>query len=157
MQSNLRLQGIPTLTDDGHLQPKTPDQISSKADVIIGATMDSVRNTSKDKFSGQIKNVNLYNTLLDQSQIYQLYLQNIQSTTPALDNLIPTSDYIPVSDVVQTILQSHNGTNPALLGENLTIVDSINYTSISGTNSTNANTTSYPIVPVIKKIKSSIR
>ncbi len=151
MQSSLRLQGIPTLTNDGNLKLKTPDQISSNSDVVIGAAIDSVRNNAKDKFSGQIRDVSLYDTLLDQSQIKQLYLKLLQSINPPAqtpDNLVNMSDNLSMTDSIQAFQPKFtNGTNLVALGDILSMADTINYTSI--------NETALAVVPSIQTMKSS--
>ncbi len=141
-QSSLKLPSVLTL-DNGHLTPVTPDHISSNSDVVIGAQLESVRNDVRNQFSGQIKNVNLYNTLLSQSQIYQLY-QKDSGTNPiqtvSVHNVSSNStvtDNLPLLDSIQTVTNS-------------TSLNAVNFTSVN-----NTNTTSLQVVPTIQSTKTS--
>ena len=65
----------------GHLETTTVDDLKSQADVIIGA-QESVRapqTTVQNLFGGQIDEVNVYDSLLDSSQIQKLYDQGVLS------------------------------------------------------------------------------
>ncbi len=139
-QDSLHLPGVLTITNDGHLTPVTPDNLSSNSDMVIGATIDTVRNYAMDKFSGQIKDVNFYNTLLSPSQIQQLYMQNAQGVPSPTSANVPIYEVVSMSDSIQALLNS-----------------GINSTSINGTsmNGTAINMTTLAVVPTITNLKSS--
>jgi len=141
-QDSLRLPGVLAISDDGHLTPVTPDHLTSNSDVVIGAAIDTARNYAKDRFSGQIKDVNFYNTLLDSSQIQQLYVQDTQGVQSGpISASVPMAESVSISDSIQALLNSGiNGTGM------------INGTSINGTGT---NTTAFAVVPTITNLKSS--
>ncbi|HEV2192917.1 MAG TPA: LamG-like jellyroll fold domain-containing protein [Nitrosopumilaceae archaeon] len=112
LQSTMHITGVPALSVNGQLTTKTVDQISSNADIVIGAYLNTLRGSPSNQFSGLIKNVNLYDTVLSQLQIAQLY--NIpsshQSTTSKISN--PTlSDQIGFTDAVTVSLSLLNATS----------------------------------------------
>ena len=88
LQSSLIVHGVLTIEDNGHLAPVTPDHISSNSDVVIGASIDTIRGYAKDKFSGQIDKVHLYDKLLDSSLIYQIYKNELDSGTLSVLNIL---------------------------------------------------------------------
>src|SRR5579885_455335 len=171
-QSSLKLPGVLTLASDGHLTPVTADNISSDSDVVIGAQIEAIRNDVRYQFSGQIKDVNLYDALLDQSQILHLYQKDAgtdqaQTVLPVVAEQnrsqvnVTTSDGMPISDSIQIVTDStinSTGTagNSTVLIDSLPILDSIqtvfNSTSVNGTG---INTTSLDIVPTIQSTKQS--
>jgi hypothetical protein len=73
IQSTVHIQGIPTITTDGQLSTKTVNNLSSNADIVIGASVNSVRGKVANQFSGLISSINLYDSLLEPSQIAKLY------------------------------------------------------------------------------------
>lgn len=73
IESTVHIQGIPTITTDGQLSTKTVNSLSSNADIVIGAYVNSVRGKVANQFSGLINSINLYDSLLEQSQIAKLY------------------------------------------------------------------------------------
>jgi hypothetical protein len=101
LQSTMHITGIPTLSVNGQLTTKTVDKISSNADIVIGAYLNTVRGNPSNQFSGLIKNVNLYDTVLSQSQIDQLS-NNIPSSHKSMNSISnPTlSDQIGFADTV---------------------------------------------------------
>jgi len=72
-ESTLKLPGVTTIALNGTLTTKTTDNLSSNANVVIGAYMNSIRNTVNNKFSGNIENVTLYDSPLTPEQISQLH------------------------------------------------------------------------------------
>ncbi|MDE1769435.1 MAG: LamG domain-containing protein [Thaumarchaeota archaeon] len=90
LQSSMIVHGVLTIEDNGHLAPVTPDHISSNSDVVIGASIDSIRDYSKDKFSGQIDKVHLYDKLLNSSSIYQIYKNELDSGSLSNLNMLPS-------------------------------------------------------------------
>ena len=85
----------------GHLETTTIANLTSQADVIIGA-QESVRapqTTVQNLFGGQIDEVNVYDSLLDSSQIQNLYDQGVLSlqkqtksnTTSVLNGIAPVN------------------------------------------------------------------
>src|SRR5256885_7356841 len=90
LQSSRTISGIPTLTVNGQLTTKTVDQISSDADIVIGAYLNTLRGAASNQFSGSIQNVKLYDSLLSPSQIVQLYSSNaLSGNSNILPNIVP--------------------------------------------------------------------
>src|SRR5574337_575734 len=141
LQSSYKLQGVLSISDDGHLVPVNPDKISSNSDVVIGASVNTVHSAVTDKFSGQIKDVNFYSALLNQFQIQQIYMHAMQEVqSNSISSNVPMVEVVSVHDSIQVLL------NPE-----------INSTSINGTgiNETRTNATALSIVPTITNLKSS--
>ncbi|PIN82968.1 MAG: hypothetical protein COV65_04730, partial [Nitrosopumilales archaeon CG11_big_fil_rev_8_21_14_0_20_33_24] len=69
--------GIPTLVANGQLEVTPVEKISSKEDIVIGATVvikeDKIK--SNNKFSGKLDNISLYDYVLDDEQIFAMYEQ----------------------------------------------------------------------------------
>ncbi|MGY5151392.1 MAG: LamG domain-containing protein, partial [Candidatus Nitrosopumilus sp. bin_6a] len=69
--------GIPTLVENGQLEVIPVEKISSKEDIVIGATVvikeDKIK--SNNKFSGKLDNISLYDYVLDDEQIFAMYEQ----------------------------------------------------------------------------------
>ena len=87
LESTLPITGIPTLAVNGQLKTTTIDSISSDADVVIGAYLSTKKGTIEagNQFSGLIDNVNLYDSLLEPTQITELYNQNALSNQSNID------------------------------------------------------------------------
>ncbi len=168
-QNSLRLPGVLTITDDGHLTPVTPDHLASNSDVVIGATIDTIRDYAKDRFSGQIKDVNFYSTLLDQSQIQQLYVLDTQGVQSGpISASVPMAESVSISDSILALVNSTSGITNGT-GINATSINGtgingtgingtgINGTGINGTgiNGTGINATALSVVPTITNLKSS--
>jgi Concanavalin A-like lectin/glucanases superfamily len=66
------IAGIPTLVD-GELTTKTMQNLTSNANITIGASYEKVRQQASSLFSGEISNVNLYGSVLTHDQINQIY------------------------------------------------------------------------------------
>jgi hypothetical protein len=86
-ESTLALSGVTTISVNGKLETKTVGTISSNADIVIGASLNNVRGNTYNLFSGSLEDAKIYASLLSDSQISQLYHQNIHSnnqttTTP---------------------------------------------------------------------------
>ena len=105
LQSSYNLQGVLTVSNDGHLVPVNPDQISSNYDIVIGASVNPTRSSVMNKFSGDIQNVNFYKQILGPEQISKIYLQN---TKTANHYNSPLGEDMTVTD---SILVSMNSTN----------------------------------------------
>ncbi|MDH2906498.1 MAG: hypothetical protein PXX83_00170, partial [Candidatus Nitrosotalea sp.] len=133
LQSTDLLQGVLSISESGILQLKTPDQITSNSDVVIGASFNSVRQSVNNEFSGLIKNVKIYDSLLTPFQISQIYNQN--------NNVLPVT--------------INNQPNPAL-AENVNMMDSV-VMSLNSTNSTvnSLNDTLLTVAPSINKTKNN--
>ncbi len=67
--------GLPIISVNGKLKTVTVEGISSDSDIIIGAYLNTNRGEPKiqNQFSGIIDDVLLYDTVLDQTQIYEIY------------------------------------------------------------------------------------
>ncbi len=107
LQSSYDLQGVLTVSDDGHLVPVNPDQISSNYDVVIGASVNPIRSSVMNKFSGDIQNVNFYKQILGPEQISKIYQQNTQTTNH--DDL-PLDESMTMTDSILVSLNSTNNT-----------------------------------------------
>ena len=66
------IAGIPTLVD-GDLTTKTMQNLTSNANITLGAYYEKVRLHTRNLFSGEISNVNLYGSVLTHDQIDQIY------------------------------------------------------------------------------------
>jgi hypothetical protein len=66
------IPGIPTLVS-GDLTTKTMQNLTSNGNITIGASYEKVRLQSRNLFSGEISNVNLYGLVLTHDQINQIY------------------------------------------------------------------------------------
>ena len=64
--------GIPTLVN-GDLTIKPMQNLTSNANITLGAYYDKVRLNTRNLFSGEISNVNLYGSVLTHDQINQIY------------------------------------------------------------------------------------
>ncbi len=87
-ESTSAISGVPTISVNGKLETKTVNTISSNADIVIGAYLNSVRGNPYNLFSGSLEDAKIYDSLLSDSQISELYHQNIHSnnqttTTPS--------------------------------------------------------------------------
>ncbi len=76
LQSTLGITGVPTIAVNGTLTTKTVDQLSSDSDIIMGASLNTLRTTASNQFSGSIENVDLYDSQLSQSMIAKIYGSN---------------------------------------------------------------------------------
>ena len=72
LENTVNVTGIPVLVD-GELTTRTAQNLTSDANVTIGAYYDKTRENTKDLFSGEISDVNLYNITLTQAQIEKLF------------------------------------------------------------------------------------
>ncbi|HYL66466.1 MAG TPA: LamG-like jellyroll fold domain-containing protein, partial [Nitrosopumilaceae archaeon] len=152
LQSTLSVSGVPTLSVNGQLTTKTIDSLSSNADIVIGAYLNTLRGTPSNKFSGSIESVNLYNSTLSQSQIAQLYDTNVLSgiTKSILENSTNSNS---------TSTMSSTKTNSTGLSDAISFTDtvSISTNSTTLTNATSvidgafANATITPQLTTVKK------
>ena len=106
-QSSMPITGIPTIAVNGNLATKNYTDISSNADVVIGAYYNNIRNEAESQFSGLLSNVNLYDSLLTPTQISEVYGQNISTFYPTLATGI--SNFTSTNS---TSIQNTNSTNP---------------------------------------------
>ncbi len=156
-ESVAQLTGVPTIEVNGNIATKTVDNLSSDADVVIGAYYNTIRQNPSNEFSGNIDSVNLYKSLLSQDQIEQAY--NAGTARLETENITQTN---PAEIANATgILHSTLVSNSTVFG-NATI--SINDTvSTNGTVSTNdtalngtaLNDTAMPVTPLLTNTKNS--
>jgi len=78
-ESTLAISDITTISVNGKLETKNISTISSNADIVIGASLNSVRGNTYNLFSGSLEDAKIYASLLSDSQISELYHQNIHS------------------------------------------------------------------------------
>ncbi|MGB9003523.1 MAG: LamG domain-containing protein [Nitrosotalea sp.] len=94
LEGTTPILGIPTITASGYLETKTVQNLTSNSAAVIGGYHDSVSSQTSHLFSGEISNVSLYDSLLTQTQINQIYTStkplfaalDIMSNTPAQMN-----------------------------------------------------------------------
>ncbi len=79
LESRSAISGIPTMSINGHLETKKIDSLSSNADVVVGAYYNSLRDKTNNLFSGSLQYIKIIDHLLSDSQIQELYHQNIPS------------------------------------------------------------------------------
>ncbi len=112
LQSTTPIKSTLVLAADGDLVPKTPDQISSNNDVVIGALLDTARGFGQpmNSFSGLIQKVSFYEPYLNQQQVAQLYIQELPTFVPpsSASYITPVSDGIDILDAIATWLDSSN-------------------------------------------------
>ena len=80
-ESTLALSGVTTISVNGKLETKNVNTISSNADIVIGASLNSIRGNTYNLFSGSLEDAKIYDSLLSDSQISELYHQNSHSNT----------------------------------------------------------------------------
>ena len=149
-ESTVPVSGISSIAINGKIMNKTIDQLSSDADVVIGADIDTTRQSSSSQFSGLIKDVSMYNSVLSGSQIQQLYAsgQGILGTNliPVQTNLTSTNDIITTNATSPVSFSESNSTNlSAIVYANDTLTAMVNAT----------NSTDMPIVPSMNTTKQS--
>ncbi len=91
LQSTLVISGVSTIAVNGMLTTKTVDQLSSNSDIVVGASLNTLRGVASDQFSGSIENVNLYDSQLSPSEIAKIYHDNPLSGSFDIPSLPPTS------------------------------------------------------------------
>ncbi|HJU14513.1 MAG TPA: LamG domain-containing protein [Candidatus Nitrosotalea sp.] len=79
LENTANVGPIPALVD-GKLTVQTSQNLTSDANVTIGAYYEKERAKTRDVFSGAISNVNLYDVSLSQEQIQQIF----QATRPGI-------------------------------------------------------------------------
>ena len=91
LQSTQKIDGLPFISVNGMIETKTINEITSGSDIVIGAYVSDLRHEDSkilSKFSGLIDDVRLYENLLDNEQILELYqigkadLDDVVSTIP---------------------------------------------------------------------------
>ncbi|WP_166289285.1 LamG domain-containing protein, partial [Candidatus Nitrosotalea sp. FS] len=149
LESKIPLVGVSTISIHGTIENQTVGTLSSKSDVVIGAYMNSIRNNANNLFSGSLRDVKLYDSLLTPYQITGLYLGNNKQLAPVTENTtlavvpqnsttVPTqnhsshlSDTLPITDTLQTLIRSTSLTK-AINSTNST-VPTQNHSSLSDT------------------------
>src|SRR5256712_1393812 len=135
LESTLPTSGILTLSVDGKLTTKTVDSISSNADIVIGAYYNTIRNVPQNEFSGLNKDVNLYDSLLNPSQIQRIYEQNnirlnsIVSNSTGIYNNSTIVDQVTVLDTINLRLNtttSNSGIYNSTFVDQVSLIDSVN-------------------------------
>ena len=138
-ESKIPLAGVSTISITGKIENQTVGTLSSNSDIVIGAYMNSIRNNANNLFSGSLRDVKLYTTLLEPSQISGLYLGNNKQFVPMTVNA--TLPILPINNTV-ALVNSSSLANISING--------------TGTNSTGINdTSSLQVVPTITNLKSS--
>ena len=104
LESTLPIIGIPSLTVNGQLQLTTVDSISSDSDIVIGAYLSekSGHGETSNQFSGLVDDVHLYDSLLESTQISEIYNQNIISyySSEEIEDFTLTHDTIEIGKPV---------------------------------------------------------
>ena len=92
LRSTLAITGVPTIAVNGTLTTKTVDQLSSNSDIVVGASLNSLRQVAINQFSGSIENVNLYDSQLSPFDIAKMYHDNPLSNAFDISSLSSTSN-----------------------------------------------------------------
>ena len=148
LQSSYKLQGVLSISDDGHLVPVDSDQISSNSDVVIGASVNTIHSAVTDKFSGGIQKVNLYKVMLTPEQVSLAYQQDVGAFTPVINAKLSLFDGINMSDTEE--ISKQNSRSPILL-DTLNISENLTASIINST----LNTTSLTVIPSINATQKS--
>src|SRR5256712_4629271 len=131
LESTIKTSGVLTVAVNGKLATKTVDSLSSDADIVIGGYYNSLRATSSNKFSGLIKDVKLYDSLLSPSQILRIYEQNNSGPNTPVSNSsgIYNStlvDQVSMTDTVDIRLNTPVSNSSGIY--NSTLVDQVSMT-----------------------------
>jgi len=80
LEGTQQITGLPIIAVNGKLKTVSVEGISSDSNIVIGAYLNTNRGEIKiqNQFSGSIDDVLLFNTVIDQTQIYEIY-QNVTS------------------------------------------------------------------------------
>src|SRR2546427_2794078 len=136
LESTIKTSGVLTVAVNGKLATKTVDSLSSDADIVIGGYYNSLRATSSNKFSGLIKDVKLYDSLLSPSQIQRIYEQNnigtntTESNSTGIYNNSTLSEQVSMIDALNLKLNSPvsnlTGIYHSTLTEQVSMIDALN-------------------------------
>ena len=125
LQSSQDLSGIPTFATNGQLIAKTVGNLTSDSDILIGATYSSTRQVSSNLFSGLITDVNLYDSLLTDSQILKSYnespflVQNTQLNSISHNNTASNLNVTSIGNLLSITNSSSVSTNSSQPHETL--------------------------------------
>ena len=115
--------GVPTLAINGKLETTAVENISSEEDIVIGASLTTKDNTSKpsNQFSGEIDDVLLYDSVLDDEQIRSMYEQ----TKDTYASLVVSE--LSLEEILSQIIeeQNLNSTSTNLITSNSTLINPI--------------------------------
>src|SRR2546426_9816040 len=137
LESTIKTSGVLTVAVNGKLATKTVDSLSSDADIVIGGYYNSLRATSSNKFSGLIKDVKLYDSLLSPSQIQRIYEQNnigtntTESNSTGIYNNSTLAEQVSIIDALNLKLNSPISNSSGVymrstLAEQVSLLDTIN-------------------------------
>src|SRR3989475_6581811 len=136
LESTIKTSGVLTVAVNGKLATKTVASLSSDADIVIGGYYNSLRATSSNKFSGLIKDVKLYDSLLSPSQIQRIYEQNnigtntTESNSTGIYNNSTLSEQVSMIDALNLKLNSPvsnlTGIYHSTLTEQVSMIDALN-------------------------------
>jgi len=75
LEGTQQVMGLPIIAVNGKLKTVSVEGISSDSNIVIGAYLNTNRGETKiqNQFSGIIDDVLLFNTVIDQTQIYEIY------------------------------------------------------------------------------------
>jgi len=75
LEGTQQITGLPIIAVNGKLKTVSVESISSDSDIVIGAYLNTNRGETKiqNQFSGIIDDILLFNTVIDQTQIYEIY------------------------------------------------------------------------------------
>lgn len=149
MESSDTVIGIPVFTVNGLLTNKSTSIISSNYETSVGTYYDRDRGQTRDLFSGDIKDIKIFDTSLSPSQINQIYKYNentiidfpsLPSKSNSKDPLIITSDKQSYSKsdmiIISGIINTKMSGNVLPL---IIIVDSTNHPIITAHPKTGPN------------------
>src|SRR5579872_5071979 len=156
LESSQQISGVPTVALNGQLTTKTVDNLSSNADVLVGAYL-GPRGTPSNLFSGLIEDVKLYGSLSSPSQIAQMYQGNPLSQ---INNVVPNST--KPANTTNSTLQNVNSTlsfnqfsNGTSLTNGISIVNGTSIVNATLANATAVNDTAIPVSTSLVNTKSS--
>jgi len=80
LEGTEQVTGLPIIAVNGKLKTVPVDSISSDSDIVIGAYLNTNRGEAKiqNQYSGNIDDISIFDTVIDQTQIYEIY-QNATS------------------------------------------------------------------------------
>ena len=138
LQSTLKITGVPTIAVNGTLTTKTIDQLSSDSDIIMGASLNTLRDAASNQFSGSIENVDLYDSQLSQSMITKIYdsspLSGVTDIPLLSTNSVPDANLTASSNAtsfvkpLNTTLNNASFLNDTSLHNNTAIVTNFTLT-----------------------------
>jgi len=157
-----QLEGVPSLSIKGQLELVDIENISSENNIVVGAyitTKDGIPH-SNNMFSGVIDDVALFDYVLSEAEIGQLYSDGIATHGPAQTNSFGTLQaQLSISDTLSYVhSQAQNDTqiqtdSSDTLQAQLSISDTLSYIHSQAQNSTSTSLVVANATPVLTPMK----